>query len=1094
MSQRAAPTAVPRQLSTIAHGIPAATAWLAGAYSFVAGLVTLAGWTFEVQRLTDWNNEGISMFPNTAVCAVLGGVALLLLAKRSGRRAVFAVRTAAATVATVSGLTLFEHFTNVNLGIDTLLFETTWGQRATVAPMRMGVPASTSFIIISTALLLATCGASARRTASGLAIAAVAIASLSLTGYWFGADQLFGVAQLTGIAWQTSTVIAALGIGLVAAVPEHGITAALLRNDAGGTVLRRLIVAILVFPLLLGWFRIAGQEAGYYDTAFGTAMRTLIEIIVFIGLVWWTANSISRHAMAAQVAETRLAAIIESSEDAIITKSLNGVIRSWNAGAERLFGHTAAEAIGQHISLVVPHDRIAEEDKILEKLRAGERIQHFESVRRRRDGQKVDVSLTISPIKNDAGQVIGASKIVRDITQQKKASRRLATQDAVTRALAESATLDAAAAKILPAIGEYLKWEVSGLWYVDPEGDVLRCSATWCSSLVEAHRFEAETRGHTFQSGIGLPGRVWASGKAAWIPDVATDGNFPRGPVAGEIGLHAAMGFPILLDDEVLGVVEFFSREVREPDDDLIQMMTAVGAQIGQFIERKNAEAALRESERRFKVLTSYAPVGIFQTDAEGNCLFVNARWCEMAGMTVEAARGKGWGKAVHPDDRERVLREWSDVAKSGQEFAGEYRFKRPDGEVTWLSGNAIALRAESGTILGFIGTITDITDQKRAEQSLVAADRRKDEFLATLAHELRNPLAPIRNALEIMQHAGRDGDVELVESARQIMQRQLAHLVRLVDDLLDVSRITRDKLELRKEQIELASIIDHATEACRPGIDEMRHELAVSLPQERIYLHADKVRMAQVFGNLINNACKYTQQRGRICVTAERSGNDVLVKVRDNGVGIAPEMLANVFEMFAQVGRSLEQSQGGLGIGLTLVKRLVAMHGGTIEAFSEGPGRGSEFQVRLPMLLEAPSARTLKPPVGSATHVRRRILIVDDNHDAAKSLAKLLEMNGNETSVAHDGAEAVNGAECFFPDVILLDIGLPKMNGYDACRSIRKRCGKEVVIIALTGWGQDEDRRRSKEAGFDNHLVKPVDPKTLMQLLAGLPQPVESG
>ncbi len=454
--------------------------------------------------------------------------------------------------------------------------------------------------------------------------------------------------------------------------------------------------------------------------------------------------------------------------------------------------------------------------------------------------------------------------------------------------------------------------------------------------------------------------------------------------------------------------------------------------------------------------------------------------------MNAVAARGQGWAKALHPEDRERVHREWYDAAKRGTEFASEYRFQTPAGRVTWMSGSGIALRGETGQITGYLGTVTDITERKLAEHSLLAADRRKDEFLATLAHELRNPLAPIRNSLEILKLA--PPDEELLQNTRDVMERQLSHLVRLVDDLLDVSRITRDKLELRKQRVELAPIIYHAVEACRPMIASLGQELALNLPADSIYADADPVRLAQVFGNLINNACKYTERNGHVSVSAEQQGQQAVVKVKDDGVGIPLDKLQHVFEMFAQIDGSLEQSHGGLGIGLTLAKRLVEMHGGSVEAHSEGAGRGSEFVVRLPIRVESPTADTSQCVPESATSGIRKALVVDDNADAARSLALLLKLSGHETCTAYDGLEAIEAAETFAPDVILLDIGMPKLNGYDVCRMIRERpWGKRIHIVALTGWGQVEDRRRSHEAGFDAHLVKPVDPADLAKLFSEL-------
>jgi CheY-like chemotaxis protein len=322
---------------------------------------------------------------------------------------------------------------------------------------------------------------------------------------------------------------------------------------------------------------------------------------------------------------------------------------------------------------------------------------------------------------------------------------------------------------------------------------------------------------------------------------------------------------------------------------------------------------------------------------------------------------------------------------------------------------------------------------------------------------------------------------------------------VRLVDDLLDVSRISRGKIDLRKERVELASVVYHAVEACRPAMESAKHDLTITLPPQPMYLHADPMRLAQVIGNLLNNACKFTDKGGRIWLTIEREGEHAVIRVRDTGIGIPPDQLPRIFGIFSQVDTSLERSVSGLGIGLTLVKSVVEMHGGTVEAYSAGVGQGSEFVVHLPLGDEWRVASDAKEEAGGdplATHhsplttkTKRRILVVDDNPDSAESLAMLLKISGNETHMAHDGLEAVEAAERFRPDVVLLDIGLPQLNGYDAARRIREQpWGKTMVLIALTGWGQEEDRRRSKDAGFDAHLVKPVDYGALMELLATLP------
>ncbi|MGH7713835.1 MAG: hybrid sensor histidine kinase/response regulator, partial [Gemmatimonadaceae bacterium] len=375
---------------------------------------------------------------------------------------------------------------------------------------------------------------------------------------------------------------------------------------------------------------------------------------------------------------------------------------------------------------------------------------------------------------------------------------------------------------------------------------------------------------------------------------------------------------------------------------------------------------------------------------------------------------------------------------------------------------------------------------EQRVEErtaALLESDRRKDEFLAMLAHELRNPLAPVRNSLHLVRESP-DPTVQI--NALNVMERQLGHLVRLVDDLLDVSRITTGKLELRTDRVELADILRHAVETAQPEINRKAHTLTVDVPANGLPIDGDATRLTQIFANLLHNASKFTDRGGHLTLKATRTGSDVEVTVCDTGEGIPREMLGHIFEMFAQADRSLERRHGGLGIGLTMARRLVEMHGGTITARSDGLGAGSEFLVRLPLATtvdthERPEISGKWPAIAA-----RRILVADDSPDSLESLTLVLQLRGNEVRAASDGVRAVAEAEAFRPDVILLDIGMPQMNGFDACRRIRaSEWGRSALLIALTGWGQEEDRERSRAAGFDHHLVKPVDPDLLMRLLA---------
>jgi PAS domain S-box-containing protein len=620
------------------------------------------------------------------------------------------------------------------------------------------------------------------------------------------------------------------------------------------------------------------------------------------------------------LAARQLATIVESSDDAIVRKSLDGVIQSWNAGAERLFGYTAEQAVGRPIAMVIPAERIAEEDEILARLRAGQRVEHFETVRVRSDGRRIEVSLTISPIKDEAGRVIAASKIARDVTERKS--------------------------------------------------------------------MEAERQ------------------KFVTLIENSTD-----------------------------------------------------------FIGISDLDA----------VPTYINPAGLRMVGLDG----------------MEEARRVHVADFFFPEDQARIMDEFfpSVVEKGHGEIDVRFRHFKT-GQPIWMAFKVLKLTDDDGRAMAFATVSQDVTERRLLQENLrkLAADlsevdRRKNQFLATLAHELRNPLAPLSNMLQVLKRTGERGPA--FPQALAIMERQLGQLVRLVDDLLDLSRITHDRLELRKSRVELGALVHQAAEATRPLADSARHTLRVVDPPGPIYLEADPARLAQVFGNLLNNSAKYTGPGGTIQVQTERHGDEAVVTVEDNGSGIPPEKLESIFEMFTQVDQSLERRQGGLGIGLTLVRRLVQMHGGSVEASSDGDGQGSRFVVRLPVL-EARAAAGAPPAPSEAPPRARRILVVDDNEDSATSLAMLLEIAGNKTFIAHDGTAAFAAVERHRPEVVLLDIGLPGLNGYEVCRRIREQpWGRDMVLIALTGWGQDEDRRQSREAGFDGHLVKPVNYTALMELLA---------
>ena len=446
----------------------------------------------------------------------------------------------------------------------------------------------------------------------------------------------------------------------------------------------------------------------------------------------------------------------------------------------------------------------------------------------------------------------------------------------------------------------------------------------------------------------------------------------------------------------------------------------------------------------------------------------IETRWFDIYARVVKT------GEAIRLVDEAKALNRWFDVFAFRLGAEGSHKVAILFDDISEKMLAVQKLREGEEKLRQIAAELSD-------------AHRRKDEFLATLAHELRKPLAPIRNGLQVMKMAG--VTPAAVEQARAMMERQLTQMVRLVDDLMDVSRISQGKLELRCEPVDLAKVLHTAVESSAALIEAKAQKFSLYLADTALTIQADTTRLAQVFLNLLNNAAKYSNPGGHIQLKAERQGNDAVVTVTDTGIGIAAEQLPHIFEMFTQVDKSLDMSQGGLGIGLTLVKQLVGMHQGSVQATSAGPGQGSKFSVRLPLVVA--SAHCQAPDVAAAPAAAAaslRILVVDDNRDGADSLSEMLGLMGNDTRTAYDGQQAVNMASVFRPDVVLLDIGLPKLNGYEACRLIRQQpWSSGVVLIAITGWGQVKDRERTREAGFDHHLIKPVDPQLLLTMLARL-------
>jgi PAS domain S-box-containing protein len=510
-----------------------------------------------------------------------------------------------------------------------------------------------------------------------------------------------------------------------------------------------------------------------------------------------------------------------------------------------------------------------------------------------------------------------------------------------------------------------------------------------------------------------------------------------------------------------------------------------------QFEALRASEAALRDSELQFRTMANSIPQLAWMAHADGYIHWYNRRWYEYTGSTPQEMEGWGWQRVHDPQYLPKVLERWQASIATGTPFGMEFPLRAADGQYRMFLTRVVPLNGEEGQVVQWFGTNTDMEEAKQTEvrlrmteAALRDADHRKDLFLATLAHELRNPLAPIRTAAQILGSPRLAPDQ--LQWAQHVIQRQVARMALLLDDLLDIARITQGKLELKAARVKLTDVVDSAVEEVRPLLESKNHQLTVTLPSEELTLNADPLRLSQILSNLLTNAAKYTDPAGHINLSGGVQNGTLCLSVKDDGIGIAPQALTRIFEMFSQIDGTAARSEGGLGIGLALVKGLLELHCGTIEARSDGLGRGSEFVVRLPLTAATPSEASATevdaPPVACG----RRVMVADDNKDAADALAMLLELSGHEVRVAHRGRAALELAQRFRPDVAIIDIGMPDLSGYEVAKELRRESwGTGICLIALTGWGQDDDRQRAKDAGFDRHMTKPVEAWALEELLS---------
>ena len=769
-----------------------------------------------------------------------------------------------------------------------------------------------------------------------------------------------------------------------------------------------------------------------------------------------------------------LAAIVASSDDAIISKSLDGVITSWNRAAERIFGYGAAEIVGRHISTLMPPGYAEDLDKILGSIRRGERVEHYETKRRTRDGRIIDLSLTVSPIRDDDGTIIGASKVARDITERKRSeAARRAAEDELRRAR-DRTELALAATQF---VGTW-DWDIlddvvtaderfARLYGVDP-GRAAR-GVPIAEFTRAIHPEDAERVGAAIDQVIRQGGEfqaeyriIQADGSTRWV---------------------AARGWA---QADAAGTVDRFP---------------GVAVDI---TERKAVEELVRESEARFRQLADAMPQIVWTATPDGVVDYWNVRWYHFSGMPHGAAGDSSWTPVLHPDDLPRTLEVWGRSLASGEPYEVEYRLRRAaDGVYRWHLGRALPVRDDSGALARWFGSCTDIDDRKQAAQErerllaeAEAANRMKDEFLATLGHELRTPLNAIVGWAKILR-GGADAE-DLAEGLAAIERNSLVQS-RLIEDLLDVSRIISGHLKLDVRLVHLPEVIDAALGAVAPAAQAKAIGVRTVVDPDAGPVVGDPARVQQMLWNLLANAVKFTPRGGQIRVILRRVESHVEVGVVDTGIGISPEFLPHVFDRFRQADSTTTRRHGGLGLGLSIVKQLAELHGGGVRVESRGEGEGSTFTISLPVLAVRPTSHPPEAALPEGTAPRPaalregvlaglKVLVVDDEPDARAVIRRVLAGSGAVVAVASSVGEALDLLDRDRPDVIVSDIGMPDVDGYDLIRQIRAtHSGRDLPAAALTAFARAEDRKKALLAGFQSHVTKPVDPAELTAVVASL-------
>jgi len=1114
------------------HVLRTARAFAIGSGALVALIAAVHVVAWLAGAMANRGLSSITMKTNTALGVLLLGTSLIFTVVSGATGARRLGRACAALALLIGLLTLSENLVGWDLGIDQLLANEPPGALGMLSPNRPGTPASIGISLLGLALLAS--GGRSTRWLIGAQAAALTVSSIGLlttVGYVYGVQWLYGVARVTAIAWPTAVSLLLLGLGVVCARATEGLMTRVTAADSGGAAIRRLL-PLLLCPVGFGWLRLLGERSRLYDAAMGTALMMVVFIVIFAGATYLVGKQVSRSSAELEREREKLSVTLASIGDAVLACDTAGRITYVNPVAVSLTGWSPQAAQNQRIESVfqiineqtrAPAPSIAAQ--VLEEKRVVALANHTALISK--DGRETPIEDSAAPIIDSNGTLSGVVLVFHDVTEKRRAQQALRESEQRFRLKLESILspeggigsleladlIDADALRALLQSFHQLSRIPVGI--IDMKGKVL-VGVGWQDICTKFHRVNPESCQHCIESdtqlSAGVPEgehRLYKCKNNMW--DVATP------IVVGRRHVGNIFTGQFFFDDEVVDRNVFcaqaerfgFGKEAYLAAVDRVPRLTrravyegmAFYAKLSHMLsklsysnlalartlsERDRATASLQESEERFRLALRNAPVSVAAQDRDLRYVWAyNQRTA-----STDQVIGKLDADIFAPDEAVRVTAVKRRVLEEGIELREQMWFERPGGRVA-LDICWEPIRDEAGQVSGVASATVDLTPIKLAEEALrqantqlAEADLRKNEFLAMLSHELRNPLAPITNSLYVLDRAPPGS--EQATRAKEIIARQVSQLSHLVDDLLDVTRITSNKIHLNKERLELNEVARRAIEDNRSLFETAGVSLELKAAPQPLPVLADRTRVAQIIGNLLQNAAKFARQGGTTRVSLFAAESEAMVRVVDDGVGMAPEILARLFQPFMQAEHTLDRSQGGLGLGLALVKGLVELHGGRVSAYSEGPGRGTEFLVRLPLdtrAIATPSALPLpvvRPP--------RRILIIEDNVDAADSLREALELGGDEVEVAHDGPDGLARARVFQPEIILCDIGLPGMDGYQVARAFRSDVAfKTTRLVALSGYALPEDVRCASEAGFDRHLAKPPSLEMLEELLESL-------